>query len=291
MICLNIEKKLNTAEGDMNLCIDISIKKGEFATFYGPSGVGKTSTLRMIAGLLKPDKGSITIDGEIWNDVLGKKHIKPAARNLGIVFQDYALFPTMTVRENLEFALNKGQSPTIVDELIQIVALEQLQNRKPNTLSGGQQQRVALARALVKKPSILLLDEPLSAIDVAMRKKLQDYILLVHKQYQLTTIMISHDLGEIIKMSDKIFVLENGTITKQGLPMTVFTNQNISGKFQFTGEIIKIEKEDVIYVATLLIGNNIVKTVMMPSEVNEFSIGDKVLVASKAFNPMIQKIL
>jgi len=291
MICLNIEKKLNTAEGDMNLCIDISIKKGEFATFYGPSGVGKTSTLRMIAGLLKPDKGSITIDGEIWNDVLGKKHIKPAARNLGIVFQDYALFPTMTVRENLEFALNKGQSPTIVDELIQIVALEQLQNRKPNTLSGGQQQRVALARALVKKPSILLLDEPLSAIDVAMRKKLQDYILLVHKQYQLTTIMISHDLGEIIKMSDKIFVLENGTITKQGLPMTVFTNQNISGKFQFTGEIIKIEKEDVIYVATLLIGNNIVKTVMMPSEVNAFSIGDKVLVASKAFNPMIQKIL
>jgi len=291
MICLNIEKKLNTAEGDMNLCIDISIKKGEFATFYGPSGVGKTSTLRMIAGLLKPDKGSITIEGEIWNDVLGKKHIKPAARNLGIVFQDYALFPTMTVRENLEFALNKGQSPTIVDELIQIVALEQLQNRKPNTLSGGQQQRVALARALVKKPSILLLDEPLSAIDVAMRKKLQDYILLVHKQYQLTTIMISHDLGEIIKMSDKIFVLENGTITKQGLPMTVFTNQNISGKFQFTGEIIKIEKEDVIYVATLLIGNNIVKTVMMPSEVNAFSIGDKVLVASKAFNPMIQKIL
>jgi len=290
MIRLKLEKRLNTAGGDMNLCIDISIKKGEFATLYGPSGVGKTSTLRMITGLLKPDKGIITVDGEIWNDVAHKKHIEPAARNLGIVFQDYALFPTMTVRENLEFALNKGQSSDIVDELIRVVALEQLQHRKPNSLSGGQQQRVALARALVKKPSILLLDEPLSAIDIAMRRKLQDYILLVHKKYQLTTIMISHDIGEIIKMADNIYVLENGLIVKQGTPMSVFTHQNISGKFQFTGEIIKMEKEDVIYIITLLIGNNIVKTVMMPSEINEFSIGDTVLVASKAFNPMIQKI-
>ena len=291
MIHLNIEKTLHTAEGDMNLCIDISIKKGAFVTLYGPSGVGKTSTLRMIAGLLKPDRGTITIDGEIWNDVSNKKHLKPTFRNLGVVFQDYALFPTMTVRENLEFAFNKGQSTAIIDELIQIVALEQLQHRKPLTLSGGQQQRVALARALVKKPSILLLDEPLSAIDISMRKKLQDYILSVHKQYQLTTIMISHDIGEIIKMSDTIYVLENGKIVKKGSPMTVFTNQNISGKFQFTGEILKMEKEDVIYVITLLIGSNIVKTVMMPSEIHDFNIGDKVLVASKAFNPMIQKII
>ncbi|PCH73749.1 MAG: molybdenum ABC transporter ATP-binding protein [Flavobacteriaceae bacterium] len=291
MIHLNIEKNLHTAEGDMNLCIDISIKKGEFTTLYGASGAGKTSILRMITGLLKADKGTITVDGTLWNDVRYKIFRKPGARNLGVVFQDYALFPTMSVRENLEFALNKGQSPVIIDELIQMVALDKLQHRKPDSLSGGQQQRVALARALVKKPSILLLDEPFSAVDLAMRKKLQDYILLLHKRYELTTIMISHDIGEIIKMSDNVYVLEKGVIVKQGTPMAVFTHQNISGKFQFTGEIIKIEKEDIIYVITLLIGNNIVKTVMMPSEIDIFSIGDKVMVVSKAFNPLIQKII
>ena len=165
-----------------------------------------------------------------------------------------------------------------------------MQDRKPTSLSGGQQQRVALARALVRKPQILLLDEPLSAIDHEMRSKLQDYILLVHKKYQLTTIMISHDMGEIIKMSDTLYVLKNGMIEKQGPPLSVFTHKNISGKFQFTGEIIKIEKEDVIYVLTILIANTVVKTVMMPSEIHQFSIGDTVLVASKAFNPLIQKM-
>ncbi|MBL4745263.1 MAG: ATP-binding cassette domain-containing protein [Flavobacteriaceae bacterium] len=291
MIHLSIEKKLNTAAGDMDLCIDITIKKGSFTTFYGPSGVGKTSILRMIAGLLKPDKGRIIVGSKIWNDVAVKKQLKISERNVGVLFQDYALFPTMTVRENLEFALNKGQSTVIIDELIHTVGLKQLQHRKPDTLSGGQQQRVALARALVKKPTILLLDEPLSAIDLAMRKKLQDYLLLVHKHYGLTTIMISHDIGEIIKMSDTIYVLENGLIVKSGAPMDVFTHQYMSGGFQFTGEIIKIEKEDVLYIISLLIGNSIVNTVIMPSEIHEFSIGDHVLISSKAFNPMIQKII
>lgn len=290
MIHLAIQKQLNTSSGLLNLNLDIQIKKGEFATLYGVSGVGKTSTLRMLSGLLKPDKGSITVDGIIWDDVASKKHLKPQDRNIGIVFQDYALFPNMTVRENLEFALQKGQSSNIVDELINVIALEQLQDRKPTSLSGGQQQRVALARALVRKPQILLLDEPLSAIDHEMRSKLQDYILLVHKKYQLTTIMISHDMGEIIKMSDTLYVLKNGMIEKQGPPLSVFTHKNISGKFQFTGEIIKIEKEDVIYVLTILIANTVVKTVMMPSEIHQFSIGDTVLVASKAFNPLIQKM-
>lgn len=290
MIHLAIQKQLNTSNGLLNLNLDIHIKKGEFVTIYGVSGVGKTSTFRILSGLLKPDKGRITVDNVLWDDCATKKHLKPQARNIGIVFQDYALFPNMTVRENLEFALQKGHSNAIVDELIGIIELEGLQQQKPTELSGGQQQRVALARALVKKPKILLLDEPLSAIDHQMRLKLQDYILLVHKKYQLTTIMISHDMGEIIKMSDKIYVLKEGEIEKQGAPLDIFTNKKISGKFQFTGEIIKIEKEDVIYVLTILIANTVVKTVMMPSEIHEFNIGDKVLVASKAFNPIIQKI-
>ncbi|MEO8111028.1 MAG: ATP-binding cassette domain-containing protein, partial [Ginsengibacter sp.] len=208
----------------------------------------------------------------------------------GFVFQDYALFPNMTVKENLEYALEKGQSKAIVDELVNIIELKDLQQRKPGELSGGQKQRVALARALVRKPNILMLDEPLSALDIKMRSLLQDYILRVHKEFNLTTILVSHDIGEIIKMSDKIFILDEGKITRQGLPIEVFSNKQVSGKFQFAGEIISIDKEDVVYIVTILIGVNIVKIVAVESEIQSMSPGDRVMVASKAFNPLLQKI-
>jgi len=196
----------------------------------------------------------------------------------------------MTVKENLEYALDKNQDIGIVKELIEIIELTDLQDRKPETLSGGQKQRIALARALVRQPQILMLDEPLSALDRVMRTKLQDYILHVHRKYNLTTILVSHEMSEIFKLSDQMLVLENGTITRQGTPMDIFTNRHISGKFQFTGEILHIEKEDIIYIISVLIGNNLVKVVADQSEAQQFSIGEKVLVASKAFNPMIEKI-
>jgi molybdate transport system ATP-binding protein len=127
----------------------------------------------------------------------------------------------MTVRGNLEFALEKNQSKNIVDELLQLTELEQLHNKKPNLLSGGQKQRVALARALIRKPKLLLLDEPLSALDTEMQIKLQDYILKVHHEFNLTTILVSHDLNEVIKMSKRVLVLEDGQIKKDGSPLDV----------------------------------------------------------------------
>ncbi len=135
-----------------------------------------------------------------------------------------------------------------------------------------------------------MLDEPLSALDIKMRSLLQDYILKVHKEFNLTTILVSHDIGEIIKMSDKIFILDEGKITRQGLPIQVFSNKQVSGKFQFAGEIISIDKEDVVYIVTILIGVNIVKIVAVESEIQSMLPGDKVMVTSKAFNPLLQKI-
>jgi molybdate transport system ATP-binding protein len=196
----------------------------------------------------------------------------------------------MTVEQNLIYALEKGQDTAIVEELLTMVELLELRNRKPESLSGGQRQRVALARALVRKPAILMLDEPLSSLDVAMRSKLQDYILKVHKSYNLTTILISHDLGEIIKMADKVLVLQEGKISRQGNPLEVFSKKHLSGKFQFIGEVIQIQKEEVIYIVTILIGANIVRVVAQESEIDKLEIGDKVIVASKAFNPVIQRI-
>jgi molybdate transport system ATP-binding protein len=221
MIEIKIFRKLHSANGLLELQFDNVIGQGEFITIYGPSGAGKTSVIRMIAGLLTPDDGHISVDQTVWFDKSAKIDIKPQLRNIGIVFQDYSLFPNMTVKENLLYALEKGQSASVVDMLLQLTELGQLQNKRPAYLSGGQKQRVALARALVRKPKILLLDEPLSALDYEMQSKLQEYILTAHDEFKLTTIMISHDLLEVLKMSSRVLVLEDGHIKKDGQPSEV----------------------------------------------------------------------
>jgi molybdate transport system ATP-binding protein len=274
----------------MNLQVDLRIKSGQLVTLFGNSGAGKTSILRMVAGLLDPDKGLIKVNHNTWLDTGKGIFQKPQQRKIGFLFQNYALFPNMTVEENLFYALEKKQDKKIVYELIDTIELGDLRNQKPGELSGGQNQRVALARALVRKPEILMLDEPLSALDTQMRMKLQDFILKVHKQYNLTTILVSHDANEVIKMSDEVFLIDEGKITRQGKPVNVFASKRVSGKFQLFGEIINIEKEDIIYVVTVLIGANIVKVIADESEVKTMAVGDKVIVASKAFNPLIRRI-
>lgn len=221
MIEINIHRKLHGANGSLDLHFETKINDGEFVTIFGPSGAGKSSVLRMIAGLLTPDAGSINVDRSTWFDKNKKINVRPQLRNIGMVFQDYALFPNMTVKENLEFALEKGHSKKIIDDLLQLTELTQLDNQKPTLLSGGQKQRVALARALVRRPKILLLDEPLSAVESEMQSKLQDYLLQVHQEFKLTTILISHDLLEVTKMSKRVLVLEDGRITKDGKPADV----------------------------------------------------------------------
>lgn len=290
MIKIDIHKKLSAFAGEMKLHIQCQIKKGELVTLYGESGAGKTSTLRILAGLLKPDKGEITVNEVSWADTKNNFFLAPQKRNIGYVFQDYALFPNMSVLQNLEFASDKGQNKKVITELIEMMELGDLQNRKPQTLSGGQQQRVALARALVRKPKLLLLDEPLAALDYKIRLKLQDYIIRIHKEYALTTILVSHNIGEIMRLSDLVFVLEKGKIVKQGIPNEIFASENISGKFKFIGEILKIEPQDVVLIVSVLIQNNVVKVIADKSEVQTLKVGDKVMVASKAFNPILYKI-
>jgi len=290
MIEISLHKKLKSSSGDMILDVKLNIAKEKLVTLYGKSGAGKTSLLKIIAGLLNPDRGFIKVDDNIWLDTDKDLNLRPQKRNIGFVFQEYALFPNMTVKENLIFAMAKDQNKKIIQELIEIVDLGDLQNRKPNTLSGGQKQRVALARALVQKPQILMLDEPLSALDQEMRNKLQQYILEVHKEYKLTTILISHDISEIIKMSDYLIEIDHGKIIDQGLPMEIFTNNKINAKFQFTGEVINMVKQDFIFIITVLIGKDLVKVVADDNEAKRINIGDKVLIASKAFNPIIHKI-
>jgi molybdate transport system ATP-binding protein len=290
MIEIDIHKNLKSASGDMLLNINTTIEQGSLVTLYGKSGAGKTTILRILGGLINPDEGKIIVNGTTWHDSSRKINLKPQKRKVGFVFQDYALFPNMTVKENLLFALNKGQNTQVIQNLIEIIELGELQNRKPETLSGGQKQRVALARALVQKPSILMLDEPLSALDSEIRFKLQQYILKVHREFGLTTILISHDISEIIRMSDKVLELDFGKIVNQGKPTKVFNYKDLNAKFQFTGTIIEIQKQDFLYILTIRIGKDIVKVVADESEGSELLIGDKILVSAKAFNPIIHKI-
>jgi len=290
MIKLNLKKILDAIDGKMELDVSFQIKKNSLTTIFGESGAGKTSILRMISGLMDPDDGDIIVNEKTWFNKSKGINLRPQKRKIGYVFQDYALFPNMTVKENLSYALEKGQDISIITELLDIIELTNLGNRRSDTLSGGQRQRVSLARALVRKPDILLLDEPLSALDETIRSKLQDYILRVHEKYKLTTILVSHDLPEIFKLSDKILLLVKGKIEKSGSPSEVFLSKKISGKYRFTGTIIEKSKNDVVYVIGVLVGNNLIKVIATEEEGKALNIGDKVMVVSKAFNPLIMKI-
>ena len=198
MISFHIQKLLQGSQGNFLLQADCDIPIGQLTTLFGASGAGKTTILKILAGLLPttPQKGFIKFGENVWLDTDKKINIPPQKRSIGFVFQDYALFPNKTVRGNLEYALEKGANQQIIADLMAIMELNELQNRFPDTLSGGQKQRVALARALVRQPQLLLLDEPLSALDTQMRHRLQQYILLVHKTYNLTTILVSHDIAQ-----------------------------------------------------------------------------------------------
>ncbi len=221
MIFLDIEKNLFGADGPIQLRIKTSLEQGELTVLYGPSGAGKTSILRMISGLMQPDKGIIEVGGETWFDSNQKINLKTQKRNIGMVFQDYSLFPNMTVRGNLNYALQKNQSGAIVDELLEIIGLSNLQDKKPVFLSGGQKQRVALARSMIRRPKLLLLDEPLSALDTVMRNRLQDQILDFHKKFELTSLFVSHDYQEVKKLASRVLVIENGLVVKEGPPHQV----------------------------------------------------------------------
>jgi molybdate transport system ATP-binding protein len=290
MIELHIKKKLLAADGDIELRLNLQIPERDFVTLYGKSGAGKTTTLRILAGLTDPDEGHIQVGEEVWFDNEKGINLPPQQRRLGFVFQDYALFPNMTVRKNLVYALGAHQDAGIVDTLLEMVDLQNLASRKPDTLSGGQRQRVALARALVRRPKILLLDEPLSALDMEMRLKLQDEILNLHKQFNMTTILVSHTLTEIFRLSHHVIVIDRGKIIKSGKPADVFIEKKLSGKYKFEGEILEMQQDDVVHIVTLSIGNNVVKVIATGDEARGLRIGDKVVISSKAFNPILMPV-
>ncbi len=287
MIIVNVTKQLDTADGIIQAHFELTINDGEFFTLFGSSGAGKTTLMRLIAGLETPDNGRIEIDGEAWFDSERRINLPPQKRSVGFVFQDYALFPTMSIRQNLLFAAQNDEQRSYVETLLEMTELTTLSDRLPATLSGGQKQRVALARALVRRPKILLLDEPLSALDPAMRQKLQDELSMIHDRLGVTTLLVSHDIAETVKLSDHLVHIETGRVGRVCTPMEFFTTHTLSGKLQLIGEVLKIEEESPIIIVTLLIGSSIVRTVVNRDEGEKFRIGEHALISVKAFNPIV----
>ena len=277
MISLNIKKDLDTISLDINL----SIKKREFIAISGISGSGKTTLLRILAGLEKA-KGTIKVEDKVWLD--NNINLSVQKRDIGFVFQEYALFTNMSVEQNLLYVKN---DKVLADKLLDITELSLLKTKYPNTLSGGQKQRVALCRAMMQKPKLLLLDEPLSALDIKMRAKLQQEILTLHNEFETTTVLVSHDPSEIYKLCSRIIIIDNGKIIKDGSPKDVLLKTQGSQKFSFKAEVLDIKKVDVIYIAILAIGQQIVEIVVSSSEVKNIKIGDMVNISTKAFSPTL----
>jgi putative spermidine/putrescine transport system ATP-binding protein len=231
----DLSKRYGNAEPPAVDHIDLDIQPGEFITLLGPSGSGKTTTLNMIVGFTEPTSGSIRLNGR---DI---SRMPPHKRNFGMVFQNYALFPHLTVAQNVAFPLRERKVPAaetarLVGAVLDLVDLGGMGDRRPHELSGGQQQRVALARAVVFSPSVLLLDEPLSALDRKLRQSLQREIKRLHKELGLTFVFVTHDQDEAMTLSDRIAIFDRGRIIALGTPTDLYHRPTTQFVARFLGE-------------------------------------------------------
>ena len=294
------EIKKSFTEGEAVLDnISLEISKGEFITLLGSSGCGKTTTLRIIAGLEQPDAGSVWLDGR---EVTG---LEPNQRDVNTVFQNYALFPHMNVAENIGYGLKLKKVPKSeirkkVSQMLELVQLEGYEKRKPSELSGGQKQRVAIARALVNNPKVLLLDEPLGALDLQLRRAMQIELKHLQKKLGITFIYITHDQEEAINMSDRIAVMKDGRIEQIGTPDEIYNHPKTSYVATFVGNANilhgvaeSIQGENAI----VKIGNDKVIVKLETSQQNTedtgvkqyLSAGEKVTLAVRSENILLQE--
>lgn len=280
----NIRKVVGRNEGPFRMQAELLLTSGECAAIFGPSGSGKTTLLRNVAGLESPDEGEIVFNGIPWFDSKKGIAVSPQKRRIGFVFQDYALFPTLSVAKNIAFGMPKDASRDI-DLLLKTFDLQELRHRLPHTLSGGQKQRVALARACAQRPLLLLLDEPLSALDIPMRGSLQDELARIKETLGVTTILVSHDVGEIFRLADKVFKIDSGSVISSGTPHEVFHSPH--DRLNLRGRLIEKRMQGVVCIATVAIGSEVSHLAMSAREGAELEPGKMITISVKAFNPQV----
>lgn len=288
MIKINVSKKLLMAHGPATLQIDTVIEGEGITALYGHSGAGKTSLLKIIAGLMQPEKGLIEVNGEVWLNTERKINRPVQQRNIGFVFQDAALFPNMTVEQNLLYAAGNNQhDKTAIARLLQLVNMESLVHSRPAQLSGGQQQRVALVRALIRQPRVLLMDEPLSALDAGMRSQLRTAIQTMQQQFRPATLLVTHDITELHQLAGHVIHIDQGKIVNSGKPAAVLPA--LSNNLQLTGTIVQIVPSGSQYEVTIQTGSECLVITATPAQISNLQPGDKIALHGQVVAPAIVK--
>ena len=290
MIEYELRKELDGAKGRFVLEVSDRVGADESVAVFGPSGSGKTSILRMVAGLLRPDAGRIVVDGTTWFDSSAGIDLPARRRRAGMVFQDYALFPNMTVEENLRYAARDAREREAIPRILEFSGLSGLARRAPASLSGGQRQRVALARALVARPPLLLLDEPLSALDPELRSQLQAELARIRAEFRVPMLLVSHDISEVVRLCGRVVRLESGREIARGTPADVFSRGRLSAKFRLHAEILQLEPTGALVRVALLAGGDVVEVALLPEECEGLHPGDRVMVGTKAFQPSLWRL-
>jgi molybdate transport system ATP-binding protein len=291
MIRVDVRKMLSLATGEAHLEAAFALVPGSFTTLHGPSGAGKTTLLKILAGLVRPDAGTVTVGEEIWLDTRRQVWVPPQRRAVGLVFQDYALFPNLTVRENVAFGLDDKKHAGRVADLLERTGLTGLAHRRPATLSGGQQQRVALARTLVRQPKLLLLDEPFAALDLSTKTTLRNELLAFHRQLGLTTILVSHDPVEIYQLPDYVLELDHGRLVRQGAPQAMSGAGGSPDGIECYGRVLSVTAtggERLVRVQTDAQG--VVAGTLPAAEAGNLAVGDRVRLSARLLELRIAKV-
>ncbi|MBK8802356.1 MAG: ATP-binding cassette domain-containing protein [Fibrobacteres bacterium] len=285
---VKVVKRLVASTGPMELSMDFQVAAGERVALFGPSGSGKSSVLRMIAGLMRPDEGRIEVDGKIWFDSAAKVDLPPHVRKPGLVFQDHALFPHRTAFQNiLDGVLDGPDRAARARVLLEVFELSGVADHPPARLSGGQKQRVALARTIASDPAMLLLDEPFSALDAGLRGRVIEETAGHLDRERKTTILVSHDMGEVWRLTDRVLRLENGVVVASVTPDAVFAGGASTPRLRIPATVLALRESEGFVVVTASAAGTVVRAVVSVEEARSLLPGSSVLLAAKAFETMI----
>ena len=266
---IDLSHSFSTFQGIQKIEANLQIPLGEYVSISGISGSGKTTFLRLISGLIQPQNGTIYWGEQVWHDTKTKQCIPPQERNIGMVFQDYALFPNMNTLDNIIFACKEKVEKKYLQSILDTLGLDNYLTRYPHQLSGGQQQRVAIARALISKPALLLLDEPFSALDESLKKTVQSFIYEIHQQNSMTTLVVSHQISEIKPYAHRFLQFENEKL----LDYQYIEKKNLSVQgILISKEMSASEMSQV----TLLYDGKTYQFPFPSSELGKLNIGDKI---------------
>jgi len=275
---------------EFSLDLDFTLPEGKITVIFGPSGSGKSTILRLIAGLDSAHSGYFKSSGETWFSAETGINLPPQERKTGFLFQDLALFPHLTVKGNMNYATNKKTESIRIKELLEMTELTGLEHRYPHELSGGQQQRLALARALVGEPSLLLLDEPFSALDRSVKKRIHEEFLKLHNRFGFTALMVTHDISEAYRLAEHAIILKEGKKVKEGTPEEVFLGKTLSTRIQIPVKVLEMESDEIHTLLTVEEGRRTFRVFVDNDEAQNITIGDEVIVAAKASEALVFKV-